>query len=122
MWLFPLLVIGLATGLAVPLGRAMARGLDRPAGNALERAFDTGPQSWKGYCLALLAFNAVAFVIGFGLLATQHLLPLNPDGKTALAPTTVFNTAASFLTNRSEERRVGKECVQPCRSRWSPDH
>src|SRR3546814_6539808 len=23
---------------------------------------------------------------------------------------------------RSEERRVGKECVRPCRSRWSPDH
>src|SRR5213076_3537602 len=23
---------------------------------------------------------------------------------------------------RSEERRVGKECYQPCRSRWSPDH
>src|SRR3546814_16361519 len=22
---------------------------------------------------------------------------------------------------RSEERRVGKECVGPCRSRWSPD-
>src|SRR3546814_12519236 len=22
---------------------------------------------------------------------------------------------------RSEERRVGKECVSPCRSRWSPD-
>ena len=22
----------------------------------------------------------------------------------------------------SEERRVGKECVQPCRSRWSPYH
>ena len=25
-------------------------------------------------------------------------------------------------TKRSEERRVGKECVQPCRSRWSPYH
>src|SRR3546814_15605663 len=24
--------------------------------------------------------------------------------------------------NRSEERRVGKECVSTCRSRWSPDH
>src|SRR3546814_15766571 len=24
--------------------------------------------------------------------------------------------------NRSEERRVGKECVRPCRSRWSPYH
>ena len=108
MWILPLLVIGLAAGLAVPLGRAMARALDRPAGNALERAFDTGPQSWKGYCLALLGFNAVAFVIGFGLLATQHLLPLNPDGKTALAPTTVFNTAASFLTNTNLQHYSGE--------------
>src|SRR3546814_15020451 len=24
------------------------------------------------------------------------------------------------VTNRSEERRVGKECVSTCRSRWSP--
>src|SRR6056297_2327164 len=23
---------------------------------------------------------------------------------------------------RSEERRVGKECVSTCRSRWTPDH
>src|SRR3546814_5454167 len=23
---------------------------------------------------------------------------------------------------RSEERRVGKECVGPCRSRWAPNH
>src|SRR3546814_11667948 len=33
----------------------------------------------------------------------------------------------SFLPNwpgglRSEERRVGKECVSTCRSRWSPYH
>src|SRR3546814_19897505 len=26
------------------------------------------------------------------------------------------------LTIRSEERRVGKECVSTCRSRWSPAH
>src|SRR3546814_1001508 len=24
--------------------------------------------------------------------------------------------------HRSEERRVGKECVSTCRSRWSPSH
>src|SRR3546814_12540686 len=24
--------------------------------------------------------------------------------------------------NRSEERRVGKECISTCRSRWSPYH
>src|SRR3546814_5185178 len=27
-----------------------------------------------------------------------------------------------MLAQRSEERRVGKECVSTCRSRWSPDH
>src|SRR3546814_18294078 len=26
------------------------------------------------------------------------------------------------LERRSEERRVGKECVSTCRSRWSPYH
>src|SRR3546814_20257085 len=26
-----------------------------------------------------------------------------------------------YAEGRSEERRVGKECVSPCRSRWSPD-
>src|SRR3546814_3537939 len=25
-------------------------------------------------------------------------------------------------SSRSDERRVGKECVSTCRSRWSPDH
>src|SRR3546814_4736145 len=28
----------------------------------------------------------------------------------------------AFRVQRSEERRVGKECVSPCRSRWSPYH
>src|SRR3546814_9997343 len=27
-----------------------------------------------------------------------------------------------IATHRSEERRVGKECVSTCRSRWSPYH
>src|SRR3546814_12208921 len=26
------------------------------------------------------------------------------------------------VSGRSEERRVGKECVSKCRSRWGPDH
>src|SRR3546814_3947279 len=29
---------------------------------------------------------------------------------------------AAHPVTRSEERRVGKECVSTCRSRWSPDH
>src|SRR3546814_11169748 len=30
--------------------------------------------------------------------------------------------AAARAAARSEERRVGKECVSTCRSRWSPYH
>ena len=30
--------------------------------------------------------------------------------------------AAITLPAGSEERRVGKECIEPCRSRWSPYH
>src|SRR3546814_2576903 len=32
------------------------------------------------------------------------------------------NTPSSIRRLRSEERRVGKECVSTCRSRWSPYH
>src|SRR3546814_19590916 len=35
-------------------------------------------------------------------------------------PTDPGNTgSASYFCFRSEERRVGTECVSPCRSRWS---
>src|SRR3546814_11948811 len=33
-----------------------------------------------------------------------------------------FRCRPSFLPVRSAERRVGKECVSTCRSRWSPHH
>src|SRR3546814_2126925 len=34
----------------------------------------------------------------------------------------VENQAGDIYDARSEERRVGKECVSTCRSRWSPYH
>src|SRR3546814_13996648 len=33
-----------------------------------------------------------------------------------------LKTLVFAQTRRSEERRVGKECVSTCRSRWSPYH
>src|SRR3546814_16164469 len=33
-----------------------------------------------------------------------------------------FCCRTPFGSGRSEERRVGKECVSTCRSRWSPYH
>src|SRR3546814_13408668 len=42
-------------------------------------------------------------------------------GNGASFNSTSFSFQGSFM-DRSEERRVGKECVSTCRSRWSPDH
>src|SRR3546814_11359586 len=47
-----------------------------------------------------------------------QVLPVDAAGS-------IPGTSASDLTDlvvRSEERRVGKECVSRCRSRWSPYH
>src|SRR3546814_13744280 len=41
---------------------------------------------------------------------------VRPDGEDFL-----LSGHKTFIT-RSEERRVGKECVSTCRSRWSPYH
>src|SRR3546814_11032647 len=45
----------------------------------------------------------------------------------ALEKICVETVESGFMTKdlailRSEERRVGKECVSTCRSRWSPTH
>src|SRR3546814_7997108 len=37
-------------------------------------------------------------------------------------PSRCFGLLQCSLVLRSEERRVGKECVSPCRSRWSTYH
>src|SRR3546814_1030866 len=47
-------------------------------------------------------------------LLAAHLF-LHPTGELRRVGRTGFNS-------RSEERRVGKECVSTCRSRWSPYH
>src|SRR3546814_12914947 len=39
-----------------------------------------------------------------------------------LVRSSVEHRGASKKERRSEERRVGKECVSTCRSRWSPYH
>ena len=49
---------------------------------------------------------------------------LEPDALPTVADGSVDEAGAGIevIDERSEERRVGKECVQPCRSRWSPYH
>ena len=42
-------------------------------------------------------------------LAVQPEAPLNPDNKSMLAPTTIFNTAVSFLTNTNLQHYSGEQ-------------
>lgn len=109
MWILPLLIVGMAVGLSIPLGKFMAKVLDRPeTEGVLEKVLNTGAQDWKTYCFSMLGFNFLVFVIGFAILAGQPYLPLNPDGKGMLAPSTIFNTACSFLTNTNLQHYSGE--------------
>src|SRR3546814_3180950 len=53
-------------------------------------------------------------------------VPLTDEGPTVhevdLDDALSRNQLARAILARSEERRVGKECVSTCRSRWSPYH
>ena len=46
------------------------------------------------------------------------------DGPSGAGKSTIAKRVAKELSfiYRSEERRVGKECLRLCRSRWSPYH
>src|SRR3546814_8837769 len=56
----------------------------------------------------------MAMVMALNALAIDSMLPALPAIGEALGVT--------VANDRSEERRVGKECVSTCRTRWSPYH
>src|SRR3546814_16999265 len=52
---------------------------------------------------------------------TQEFQLLSPSGGRLQWTLGAFYIhSKQSMAPRSEERRVGKECVSPCRSRWSP--
>src|SRR3546814_14573835 len=51
-----------------------------------------------------------------------HGKPWLAENDTRTSITTLLKDRAPEIDPRSEERRVGKECVSTCRSRWSPYH
>src|SRR3546814_11817530 len=61
------------------------------------------------------------------LAGGRALARIMPRGeKPEVDPFLHFHAAVAIVLadvrDRSEERRVGKECVSTCRSRWSPYH
>ncbi len=120
MWLLPILIVGTTVLLSIPMSRYLAAVIDgkfrgpRPL-RWVERQLDTGPQNWKQYAVSLMLFNTVMFLFGYALLAFQPDLPLNqkdsvfPEGKSMLSPTTIVNTAISFLTNTNLQHYSGEQ-------------
>src|SRR3546814_16920566 len=53
-----------------------------------------------------------------GMVAINRLRQRAPGLEAGLR----FGRLQALQGVSSEERRVGKECVSTCRSRWSPDH
>jgi potassium-transporting ATPase potassium-binding subunit len=68
-------------------------------------------QSWVGYLVAMLAFQAVSFLFTYVILRLQDHLPLNPMGFGPVAPDLAFNTAVSFTTNTNWQNYTGEQTM-----------
>ncbi len=68
----------------------------------------TREMNWKQYSSAVLWFSLAGFVAAYCLQRAQGILPLNPEGLTAVAPDLAFNTAASFVTNTNWQSYGGE--------------
>ena len=84
-----------------------------PLENAINKlaGVSLAEQSWKTYTLAMLAFNAVGFVVLYALMRLQAFLPLNPQGFAAVPEALSFNTAMSFVTNTNWQAYSGESTM-----------
>lgn len=120
-WLQIALIFVVVIATAAPLGAFMARvyagertflhSVFGPVERLIYRVAGIDPasdQSWVAYTLAMLAFNAAGFVLLYGVLRLQGVLPLNPQGFAGTTPDLAFNTAVSFVTNTNWQAYGGE--------------
>src|SRR3546814_16620809 len=74
----------------------------------------------QGGDVAAVVENGLA-ADGAGLLVSSSRAILYASGGDDYAEAAA-TAAKSLRDERSAERRVGTECVRPCRSRWAPYH
>jgi potassium-transporting ATPase potassium-binding subunit len=114
IWALPIAILVSTTILAFPLSRYLAWIMDGKyrAPRVLrwfEDRLNSGAQDWKLYVGSMLVFNTLLFIFGFLVLAVQPLMPLNGDGKGMLAPSTIFHTVVSFMTNTDLQHYSGDQ-------------
>ena len=116
MWSLPISLLLVTTILAFPLSRYAAwimSGKYRAPKilQWFEEKLNSGPQNWKQYAVSLLVFNIMLFVYGFVVLWLQgwSKLPLNDLHRGMLAPSTIFNSVISFMTNTNLQHYSGDQ-------------
>ncbi|MFB6450858.1 potassium-transporting ATPase subunit KdpA [Bradyrhizobium tunisiense] len=68
-------------------------------------------QHWMTYTVAMLLFHVGGFLVIYGVMRLQAVLPFNPAGQGAVAPDLSFNTAISFLTNTNWQNYGGESTL-----------
>ena len=68
-------------------------------------------QSWLMYAVGMLLFHVGGFLILYGLMRFQALLPFNPAEQSAVAEDLSFNTAMSFITNTNWQNYGGESTL-----------
>src|SRR6516225_4866271 len=68
-------------------------------------------QHWLTYTVSMLLFHVGGFLIIYGVMRLQALLPLNPAGQSAVAEDLSFNTAVSFVTNTNWQNYGGESTM-----------
>ena len=68
-------------------------------------------QHWLTYTVAMLLFHVGGFLILYGLMRFQAVLPFNPAEQSAVAPDLSFNTAVSFITNTNWQNYGGESTL-----------
>ena len=118
--LYCLIIVGLTRPLGGYMTRLFAgeRTLLSPVLGPVERGFyraagvdERSEQHWVTYGLAMLAFNALGFLLLYALQRLQGVLPLNPQGMAATSPHLSFNTAVSFVTNTNWQSYGGESTL-----------
>src|SRR3954464_13490518 len=111
-WIQILLYCAIVVALVKPLGWYMTRVFNgestflSPVLRPVERGLywvggvdERREQHWLTYTVAMLLFHVGGFLIIYGLMRLQALLPFNPQDQSAVAQDLSFNTAISFITN-----------------------
>ncbi|QHO74357.1 potassium-transporting ATPase subunit KdpA [Bradyrhizobium sp. CCBAU 051011] len=123
-WIQIILYCAVVVALVKPLGWYMTRVFNgestflSPVLRPVERGLywiggvdETREQHWLTYTVAMLLFHVGGFLIIYGLMRLQALLPLNPAEQSAVAPDLSFNTAISFITNTNWQNYGGESTV-----------